>query len=65
MKLQKNMHDGAAAHSSSRVTRHGLDSGLGVEGKVCPPRSPVLIRINFIHVELNERARSPVPSQMS
>ena len=32
MKLQKNMHDGAAAHSSSRVTRHGLDSGLGVEG---------------------------------
>jgi len=32
MKLQKNMHDGAAAHYSSRVTPHALESGLGVEG---------------------------------
>ena len=58
------MHDVAAAHNSSRVTRHALESGLGVEDFVCPPRSPVLIHMNFIHVELNERAPSPFPSQM-
>jgi hypothetical protein len=32
MKLEKNMHDGAAAHYNSRVTRRAPESGLGVEG---------------------------------
>ena len=64
MKLQKNMHDGAAAPYSSHITRHAQENGLGVEG-YCISFS--VARSNsheFIHVEINERARSPVPSQM-
>jgi len=61
MKLQKNMHDGAAAHYNSCVRRHAQESGLGVEG-YCMSSS--VARSDFIHVEINERARSPVPSQM-
>lgn len=65
MKPQKNVHDGVAAHYNSCATRHAQESGLGVEGIVCPPQSPGLIRMNFIYVEINVRGRSPVPSQMS
>ena len=60
MRLQKNMHDGAAARHNSRLTRHAQESGLGVEYYACPSWSPRLIHMNFIHVDISERAPSDV-----